>query len=101
MGIFIHKCTHKNVTLSARFSPEEHGIAGIMTVYMGKGTDANGLSNTLQLMSMHSERSFTHDHEFVHMSMAMPVARRSLTWTASPKCTRPQTVTQKRNALPF
>ena len=75
----VPRAAYVRVTLSARFSPEEHGVAGIMTACMGKGTDANGLSNTLQLMSMHSERSFTHDHEFVHMSMAMPVAGRSLT----------------------
>ena len=63
--LHIPRASYVRVTLSARFSPAEHDIATIMTSSMGK-------DNTSSLMSMHSERSFTHDHEFVHMAMGMP-----------------------------
>lgn len=71
--LHVPKASYVRVTLSARFSPAEHDIATVMTSSMGKGNDAQGSSDTSALMSMHTERSFSHDHEFVHMSMEMPV----------------------------
>lgn len=70
--LHVPKASYVRTTLSARFSPEDHGIASIMTASMGKGVMPSGKSTTSELMSLHTERSFTHDHEFVHMSMDMP-----------------------------
>ena len=68
----VPKAAYVRATLSARFSPAESDLASIMTSVMGNGKNASGVSNTTQLMSMHTERSFTHDHEFIHLSMDMP-----------------------------
>ena len=70
--LHVPRASYVRVTLSARFSPAEHDIASIMTSSMGKGIESNGKSATTTLMEMHTERSFTHDHEFIHMSMEMP-----------------------------
>ena len=74
----VPKASYVRATLSARFSPAEHDVATIMTSSMGKGTVGHGRSTTATLMALHTERSFSHDHEFVHMSMAMPVSIASL-----------------------
>ena len=58
-------------TLSARFSPEEHDIATIMTASMGKGSMPSGKTTTV--LALHTERSFFHDHEFIHMTMEMQI----------------------------
>jgi predicted Zn-dependent peptidase len=70
--VHVPKASYVRTTLSARFSPEEHDIATIMTASMGKGVLPSGRTITSELMSLHTERYFTHDHEFVHMSMVMP-----------------------------
>lgn len=76
--LHVPKATYVRTTLSARFSPEEHDIATIMTASMGKSTGASGTSTTATLMALHTERSFSHDHEFVHMNMEMPKAKANL-----------------------
>ena len=58
-------------TLSARFSPAEHDTASILVAVMGNNSIVSKKTSAA-LMSLHSERNFTHDHEFIHMSMAMP-----------------------------
>lgn len=70
--LHVPRASYIRVTLSARFSPAEHDIASIMTASMGKGNVSKGHSATSALMNMHTERSFSHDHEFIHMSMSMP-----------------------------
>ena len=70
--LHVPRASYVRVTLSARFSPAEHDIASIMTASMGKGSVTRGQSATSALMNMHTERSFTHGHEFIHMSMSMP-----------------------------
>lgn len=70
--LHVPRASYVRVTLSARFSPAEHDIASIMTSSMGKGNVSKGQSTTSALMNMHSERSFYHGHEFIHMSMCMP-----------------------------
>lgn len=76
--LHIPKATYVRATLSARFSPEEHDIATIMTASMGKGVTKSGTSATTALMALHAERSFSHDHEFIHMTMAMPLSAAEL-----------------------
>lgn len=71
--IHVPKATYIRTTLSARFSPEEHDIATIMTACMGKGAVSPGVSTTEALLALHTERSFSHDHEFIHMSMSLPL----------------------------
>lgn len=70
--LHVPRASYVRVTLSARFSPAEHDIASIMTASMGKGTVSKGQSTTSALLNMHTERSFTHGHEFIHMTMSMP-----------------------------
>jgi zinc protease len=70
--LHVPRASYVRVTLSARFSPAEHDIATILTSSMGKGVGTNGKTATTALMEMHTERSFSHDHEFVHMAMEMP-----------------------------
>ena len=70
--LHVPKAAYVRVTLSAKFAPEEHDIASIMTASMGKGMTDEGQTTTSALMGMHASRSFSHDHEFVHMSMEMP-----------------------------
>jgi zinc protease len=70
--LHVPKASYVRTTLSARFSPEDHDIATIVTASMGKGVLPSGKTITSELMSLHTERYFTHDHEFVHMSMVMP-----------------------------
>lgn len=69
--IHVPRANYVRVTLSARFTPEEHDIASLFVSNMGKGCKIDKEA-TSTLMSMHTERNFTHDHEFVHMSMSMP-----------------------------
>ena len=69
--IHVPRANYVRVTLSARFKPEEHDIASLFVSNMGNGCK-NSSTVTSTLMSMHTERNFTHDHEFVHMSMSMP-----------------------------
>jgi len=62
------------VTLSARFSPAQHDVASLFVSNLGNGLSSNGQTNTARLMAMHTERTFSHDHEFIHMSMSMPLS---------------------------
>tara|TARA_B110000008_G_scaffold7792_2_gene7610 strand:+ start:3057 stop:5525 length:2469 start_codon:yes stop_codon:yes gene_type:complete len=70
--LHVPKAAYVRVTLSAKFAPEHHDIASIVTASMGKGMSAKGQTTTSALMTMHASRSFSHDHEFIHMSMEMP-----------------------------
>ena len=63
------RASYVRATLSARFSPAEHDTASLLVAAMGKTTTPKSMA---ALMALHSERNFTHDHEFIHMSMAMP-----------------------------
>ena len=69
--LHVPRANYVRVTLSARFSPQDHDIASLFVSNMGNGCKMSA-SATSTLMAMHTERNFTHDHEFVHMTMAMP-----------------------------
>jgi zinc protease len=71
--LHVPRANYARVTLSARFEPEQHDLASLFVASMGNGTLNHGQSTTSALMSLHAERNFTHDHEFVHMTMAMPI----------------------------
>lgn len=60
------RASYVRVTLSARFSPAQHDIATLFVGTMSASKNEPVLSN------MHTERNFSHDHEFVHMTMEMP-----------------------------
>ena len=65
---------YARATLSVRFSPAQHDIASLFVSNLGNGLAANGQTNTARLMAMHTERVFSHDNEFIHMSMTMPLS---------------------------
>jgi len=68
------RAQYVRATLSARFSPAQHDIASLFVSNLGSGRGTNGQTNTAQLTALHAERNFSHDHEFVHMTMAMPTS---------------------------
>ena len=72
--LHVPNAAYVRTTLSARFSPEEHDIATVMTSCMGKGSMPSGITTTDALMALHTERYFRHDHEFMHMAMEMPLS---------------------------
>jgi len=72
------RANYVRATLSARFSPAQHDIASLFVSNLGNGVSLNGKSNTARLMAMHTERNFSHDHEFIHMSMTMPLSNNIL-----------------------
>lgn len=71
--LHVPRANYARVTLSARFEPSQHDLASLYVASMGNGTFSNGQTTTSALMTLHAERNFTHDHEFVHMTMAMPI----------------------------
>lgn len=60
------RASYVRVTLSARFSPAQHDMA---TLFVGTMSAAR---NEPVLTNLHTERNFSHDHEFVHMTMELP-----------------------------
>ena len=75
---FIHteRASFVRATISARFSPAEHDTASLLVALSG---GSNGTETDRQLFTLHSERNFTHDHEFIHMNMVMPTSIQSIT----------------------
>lgn len=63
--LHVPRAKYVRVTLSARFSPAQHDIASLFVSNMCQ-------TMTPMLTKMHTERNFSHDHEFVHMTMSMP-----------------------------
>jgi len=63
--LHIPRAKYVRVTLSARFSPALHDMASIFVANLGQ-------RYTSKLTKMHAERDFSHDHEFIHMTMSMP-----------------------------
>lgn len=72
--LHVPRANYVRATLSARFSPAQHDLASLYVASLGNGTASNGETTTSRLMALHTERNFTHDHEFVHMTMAMPTS---------------------------
>jgi len=66
------RANYVRAVLSARFSPAEHDTASLLVASMKSSSLT--LSNSSELMSLHAERDISHDHEFIHMNMAMPIA---------------------------
>ena len=57
------RATYVRVTLSARFSPAQQDMASLFVSHM---------KNCPQMTAaLHTERNFSHDHEFLHMTMEM------------------------------
>ena len=75
--LHVPRANYVRVTLSARYSPEEHDMASLLVQNLGLGKHGNE-STTSALTRLHSDRRFTHDHEFIHMSMEMPLAHNTL-----------------------
>ena len=71
------KANYVRAVLSARFSPAEHDTASLLVAVMGNA-GKNTQKNTSELMALHAERNFTHDHEFIHMYMEMPIVNNTL-----------------------
>jgi predicted Zn-dependent peptidase len=71
------KASYVRAVLSARFSPAEHDMASLLVAVMGNSGE-HTKNITSELLSLHSERNITHDHEFIHMYMAMPISNHSL-----------------------
>lgn len=69
---FIHtpRANYVRTTLSARFSPAEHDTASLLVAALQEPDSTRDISS--KLMSMHAEMNLTHDHEFIHLSMALP-----------------------------
>lgn len=62
--LHVPRASYVRVTLSARFSPAQQDIASLFVSHM---------KNMPQMTAaLHAERNFSHDHEFVHMTMEMP-----------------------------
>lgn len=61
------RASYVRVTLSARFSPAQQDMASLFVSHMKNSPQ--------QTASLHggTERNFSHDHEFVHMTMEMPI----------------------------
>lgn len=74
--LHVPRASYVRVTLSARFSPAQHDIASLLVSNMGAG---NGKTISSQLTALHTDRNFSHDHEFVHMTMEMPTNPNILT----------------------
>ena len=79
----VPRAQYVRATLSARFSPAQHDIASLFVSNLGSGKDSTGQSNTARLTALHAERNFSHDHEFVHMTMAMPTATNAIQQASS------------------
>lgn len=60
------RASYVRATVSARFSPAQHDAA---TLFVGS-MSAHAIGQ--RLMDMHTSRNFSHDHEFIHMTMEMP-----------------------------
>ena len=75
---FIHteRASFVRATVSTRFSPAEHDTASLLVALIGT---TDGKHTDRQLFTLHSERNFTHDHEFIHMNMVMPTKIQSIT----------------------
>lgn len=70
------RASYLRATVSARFSPAEHDTASLLVAsmdYPSKNNNANKLSK------FHAVRNFTHDHEFIHMQMELPIDTHSIT----------------------
>lgn len=62
--LHVPRASYVRVTLSARFSPAQQDMASLFVSHM---------KNKPQMTTaLHTERHFSHDHEFVHMTMEMP-----------------------------
>lgn len=72
--LHVPRAMYVRTTLSTRFSPAQHDIASLFVSNLGAECNSNGQTNTSRLTALHSERNFSHDHEFVHMTMAMPTS---------------------------
>lgn len=70
--LHVPRASYVRVTLSARFSPAQHDTA---TLFVGSMKAAR---NEPDLANMHTERDFSHDHEFLHMTMDMPTKKNVL-----------------------
>lgn len=70
--LHVPRANYVRATLSARYSPEEHDMASLLVSNLGYGKRGTE-TTTSALTRLHSERRFSHDHEFVHMSMEMPL----------------------------
>ena len=75
--IHVPRAKYIRAIVSSRFSPGQHDMASLFVSNMGNGCEYHA-TPTSALMSMHSERSFTHDHEYIHLSMAMPNTPKTL-----------------------
>ena len=75
--IHVPRAKYVRAIVTSRFSPAQHDIASLFVSNMGNGCELHA-TPTSTLMSMHSERSFTHDHEYIHLSMAMPDSSQTL-----------------------
>jgi len=69
--LHVPRAKYVRVTLSARFSPALHDMASIFVSNLGQNL-------TSALTKMHAERDFSHDHEFIHMTMSMPADTKTL-----------------------
>lgn len=65
------RAQYARAILSARFSPAEHDIASLLVASIRSPEKSNEL-NAL-LTALHAERDISHDHEYIHMSMQLPV----------------------------
>jgi zinc protease len=79
----VPRAQYVRATLSTRFSPAQHDIASLFVSNLGTGIAFNGQSNTSLLSALHAERTFSHDHEFLHMTMAMPTVASSINQASS------------------
>jgi zinc protease len=64
------RANYVRTTLSARFSPADHDKASLLVSALREPDVSRDISS--KLMSLHAERNFMHDHEFIHMNMALP-----------------------------
>lgn len=71
--IKVPRANYARVTLSARFAPEQSDLASLYVSVM----EAND-TQTTKLMNLHADRKWDHDHEFMHMVMALPVSKKML-----------------------
>lgn len=74
--LHVPRAKYVRVTLSARFSPAFHDMASVFVSNLGQNL-------TSKLTTMHAERNFSHDHEFVHMTMSIPADTNTMKHTAS------------------
>ena len=64
------RAKYVRTTLSARFSPADHDKASLLVSALREPDVSRDISS--KLMALHAERNFMHDHEFIHMNMALP-----------------------------